>query len=95
MPLVIWDGRNPVSSTSDSIVLNADLAPTVASLAGVTFPIDLDGKDLAPILQIPSTEVRGDFLIHHWMSGHRLYSVPISAGLKSMTNLRRLVEKTL
>jgi hypothetical protein len=76
LPLVIWDGRNPVSSTSDSIVLNADLAPTVASLAGVTFPIDLDGKDLAPILQIPSTEVRGDFLIHHWMSGQRSnYSV--------------------
>ncbi|MBC7966396.1 MAG: sulfatase-like hydrolase/transferase, partial [Fuerstia sp.] len=66
LPLIVWDGRNPSAAVSDSLVLNADLSPTIAQLAGAAFPTNLDGKSLVPLLQSPSASVRSDFLIHHF-----------------------------
>jgi arylsulfatase A-like enzyme len=46
------------------LVLNIDLAPTIASLAGVSAN-DPDGRSLAPLLADRSVQWRHDFLVEH------------------------------
>ncbi len=46
----------------DHIVLNIDIAPTIAELAGVAAP-PMDGRSLLPILDDPSTPWRSSFLL--------------------------------
>eukprot|EP01059_Diplonema_ambulator_P015734 TRINITY_DN2691_c0_g1_i1.p1 TRINITY_DN2691_c0_g1~~TRINITY_DN2691_c0_g1_i1.p1 ORF type:complete len:508 (+),score=182.61 TRINITY_DN2691_c0_g1_i1:44-1525(+) len=43
---------------SNSFVESVDLYPTVASLAGLEVPSELDGVDLSPIVYDPSTELK-------------------------------------
>jgi arylsulfatase A-like enzyme len=38
------------SSTVEQPVATVDLAPTLAALAGIPFPDDLDGTDLTPLM---------------------------------------------
>ena len=53
VPLVIRSPSGTVNAKSEQIVLNNDLAPTIADLAGVTAPYDMDGASLVPILGDP------------------------------------------
>jgi N-acetylglucosamine-6-sulfatase len=48
-----------------NMVLNIDVAPTIAEVAGVTPPTPVDGKSLVPALRDPSPPVRRQFLIEH------------------------------
>jgi arylsulfatase A-like enzyme len=50
----------------DRFVLNVDLAPTFAALAGVTPGLPQDGRDLGPILDDTATSWRTDVLGEHW-----------------------------
>jgi N-acetylglucosamine-6-sulfatase len=82
VPLVIRDDRLPTSvSTDDHLVLNVDLAPTIAELASVPHP-ETDGQSLVPLLRDPSAPWRSDFLIEH-MEGAN--AVPSYCGVRTET----------
>ncbi len=55
--------RYPLPGTRDQMVLNHDLAPTLAELAGAPIPPDLDGVSLVPLLDSASAPWRDEFLI--------------------------------
>lgn len=59
---------DPVTAASprndDSLVLNIDLAPTFAQLAGAELP-GMEGQNLLPLMEDRGTEWRTDFLIEH------------------------------
>jgi N-acetylglucosamine-6-sulfatase len=55
-----------VARTDTNLVANIDLAPTLAAWAGVTPPVNVNGKDLLPLLQNPATAWRTELLIEHF-----------------------------
>jgi arylsulfatase A-like enzyme len=58
----------PVGESCSSLVLNNDLAPTFANLAGVIAPDFVDGRSLKPLLTSDLTQPqnwRSQFLIQH------------------------------
>jgi arylsulfatase A-like enzyme len=68
IPLVIrWPGiTNGVSS--DALVSNLDLVPTVLDLAGAKLPEYIDGRSLTPLLKGMNTDWREDLMAQHY--GH-------------------------
>jgi arylsulfatase A-like enzyme len=52
--------------TSTSPVLNIDIAPTIADLAGVPVPVSVDGQSIRPVVEGASGWVRNDFLLEQW-----------------------------
>jgi arylsulfatase A-like enzyme len=50
VPLIVWGPRVRGGQTIEDLALNSDLAPTIAELAGVTPPVFVDGRSLAPLL---------------------------------------------
>ncbi|MDH3463709.1 MAG: sulfatase [Acidimicrobiia bacterium] len=54
----------------DALVLNNDLAPTIAELAGASPGLIADGRSLVPLLNSEATTGwRDKFLVEHWNSG--------------------------
>ncbi|WGK65246.1 sulfatase-like hydrolase/transferase [Croceiramulus getboli] len=79
VPLMIFDGRNPLSQrkTRKDIALNIDLAPTLLKLAGITSPKEMQGYALMPQPESP----RDYFLYEHlWQSTPR-YFIPSTEGI--------------
>lgn len=72
IPAVIrYDPLTRRARTDDHLVLNIDLAPTFADLAGVPAP-GVEGKSLLPVLETPSAPLnqwREDFLVEHLRAG--------------------------
>jgi N-acetylglucosamine-6-sulfatase len=75
-----WDIRVPLFvrgpgvawQTRDEMVLNIDVAPTIAALAGATTPPSVDGRSFAPLLAGQSISWRWRFLIEsHFNSNNR------------------------
>jgi N-acetylglucosamine-6-sulfatase len=65
VPMVIrYDAMGTTKRTNSNLVLNIDLAPTFAALAGVKAP-NADGRSLVPLLDGTSSSWRTDFLIEH------------------------------
>lgn len=68
VPLIIHYPRIITQARQiDAPVLNVDLAPTIAALAGVVVPVPIDGRSIAPWLvgsSVPSW--REDFLLEYW-----------------------------
>jgi arylsulfatase A-like enzyme len=65
VPFVVrYDGLLDEPRTNDRLVLNIDLAPTFAGLAGVDAP-DVEGRSLVPLLERSPVEWREEFLIEH------------------------------
>jgi arylsulfatase A-like enzyme len=54
------------SRQNDQMVLNIDLAPTIADFAGVNIPSKVDGLSLMPLLINPTADWRDQILIEHW-----------------------------
>lgn len=50
----------------DAPVLNIDIAPTIAALAGVVVPAPIDGASFAPWLLGSPPEWRDSFLLEYW-----------------------------
>ncbi len=68
VPLLIRSPGQAQGVTASQVVLNNDLAPTLAALGGATIPYDPDGASLVPILQDPSFGAwhRRTFLVEYW-----------------------------
>lgn len=69
VPLVI---RYPMliaaGQTNSKLVLNIDLAPTIAALAGVNVPTNVNGRSLLPLFTSPANSWRDAVLIEHRMT---------------------------
>lgn len=65
VPLWIWDGRDPVGQTTDSLATMPDLTGTVLDFAAANPSEPINGQSLLPVLEDISAEVRQDFLIQH------------------------------
>jgi arylsulfatase A-like enzyme len=61
------DGRGP--RTVDAPVLNNDLAPTIAELAGAAPGLTMDGTSFVPLLASDVPDWRKRFLVEHWDTG--------------------------
>jgi N-acetylglucosamine-6-sulfatase len=57
-----------VPSTNRSLVLNLDLAPTMAAVGGVSSP-GSEGTSFLPLIGTDPLSWRTDFLVESWMSG--------------------------
>jgi arylsulfatase A-like enzyme len=67
VPLIVFDGRTALAGSNEELVLNIDVAPTLAELAGVPLPRPVDGVSLVETLYTPGGRVRDDFLLEqHW-----------------------------
>ena len=66
---LIFSGPGVRTGTTDLIGSNIDLAPTIAELAGVTPPADVDGRSLLPLFSGQPTSWRNDLLIEHLKEG--------------------------
>src|SRR5205823_3317791 len=54
------------AGNATSPVLNIDVAPTIADLAGVSVPVAVDGQSIRPALGGASDWLRDDFLLEQW-----------------------------
>jgi N-acetylglucosamine-6-sulfatase len=66
VPLIVRGPGVPENQTLDHLVLNNDLAPTFADLAGAEIPPFVDGRSLAPLLSDnppPARDWRQAFLV--------------------------------
>ena len=68
VPMIVRYPRFAAAAMSQSTVLNIDLAPTVAALAGVTPPSAVDGRSYAGSItgQPSADEGHDDFLLERW-----------------------------
>lgn len=69
VPLIIRTPGNTVPRTIDRLVVNTDLAPTIAHLAQATPAHAVDGRSLIPLLQNPAAAWRGVALFEHIAEG--------------------------
>ena len=82
VPFVVrYDDAGIDPRTDQHLVLNIDIAPTVAGAAGVVHP-PTDGMSLEPVLEDPAAPWRTDFLIEH-MEGFN--PVPTYCGVRTQT----------
>ena len=71
MPLLVRGPGVPRGASRSKMVLNNDLAPTFADLAGVTQPSFVDGRSLGPLLSAsPPASWRSTFLVEHRRSAY-------------------------
>ena len=67
VPLSVRGPGIPASEVREQLVINNDLAPTIAELAGVNIPSFVDGKSFAPLLSSsPPSSWRTAFLEEAW-----------------------------
>lgn len=82
IPFIIRYPRLITSARSEpALVLNIDIPPTLARLAGVEPPVSVDGLSLKPLLRQEVASVRDDFLLEWW----NLAGAP---GLTTYTGIR-------
>lgn len=69
VPLVVrYDPMTSGTTDNNNLVVNVDLAPTIAELTGTTMP-GADGASLVPLLTGQPVEWRTHFPIEHWAVG--------------------------
>ncbi len=65
-PLIIHDPRHLSSGKhrrSAALTANIDIAPTILNLAGLPVPQNMDGRNLIPVFNKPSVQVRESLLL--------------------------------
>ena len=65
VPLIIVDPREAKGIQSDALVLTVDLAPTMLSMAGVSVPDIMQGRNLQKLLVEPNANWRDEVLIEN------------------------------
>jgi arylsulfatase A-like enzyme len=82
VPMVVrYDPLEVTARSDDHLVLNIDIAPTIAAAAGAPHPAT-EGTSLLPLLANPDAPWRTDFLIEH-MEGSN--PVPTYCGVRTET----------
>jgi arylsulfatase A-like enzyme len=77
MPLMVRGPGVPAGAVRSQLVLNNDLAPTIASLAGALVPAFVDGRSFAPLLTAaPPATWRTAFLEEGWLEGGTTVRAP-------------------
>ena len=73
IPLAVyWPGVTERPRTSDALVSNMDIVPTVLEMAGAEVPADMDGRSILPLLrQDRPGDWREDLMAQHF--GHKNY----------------------
>jgi N-acetylglucosamine-6-sulfatase len=86
VPLVVRGPGVPPGERTEP-VLNIDLAPTLAELAGTPAAAGVDGRSLVPLLhgRTPPGRWRTDFLVEHWTADEG--GIPPYAALRSDDSL--------
>jgi arylsulfatase A-like enzyme len=82
VPLAIA-GPGVRHGTTDQLVANIDVAPTMYELAGARVPPDVDGQSLGPLLRGDQTPWRNDFLIEYHGTYSRLVQLHTLADVRS------------
>ncbi len=73
VPLVmVYPGEITPGTTSDAVVANIDLAPTIADLSGVPIPASVEGVSLRPLFRKGARLERREILLEWWGGGHPL-----------------------
>jgi len=68
VPLLVRGPGVPAGAKVDAIVLNIDVAPTIADLAGARAADFVDGRSFVPFLRGARPKAwRKDFLVEHWV----------------------------
>jgi len=63
IPMAVrWPGRIAPGRTSQRLVGNLDVAPTILDAAGLDFPNPIDGASVLPICMNPSSQWRDDLM---------------------------------
>lgn len=76
MPLVMRGPGIPPGRTTGAQVLNTDLAPTFAALAGVTPASSVDGRSLEPLFAADPAAWRDASLVEHRATINYRYEIP-------------------
>ncbi len=86
VPLVIAAPWSSLPQTRNEMVLNNDLAPTIADLADASIPVsfDVDGRSLVPLLnaQPQADWQRKRFLVEHWETKKSNLGMPTYYGIR-------------
>src|SRR5688572_21464501 len=84
VPLYIRHPSMTSGSSTLELVLNHDLAPTVAELAAVTPGLVVDGRSLVPLLEgVPPGSWRTLFLIEGYRDSRDAFTIPTFNALRS------------
>ncbi len=75
VPLLLRPTGGGVARTLSQLVINNDLAPTLAAAAGVVPGLTVDGRPLQPLLDGSATSWRKRFLVEHPATGEN-FPVP-------------------
>ena len=71
VPLVMsWPRRFPHAVVSDSMASSVDLAPTLATVAGIEWPSPLPGKDFSLLFDRPRETVRAEVFAEYYGKQH-------------------------
>jgi len=70
VPLIVRGPGVPAGRTSDALIGNIDLAPTLAQLANEAGPAFVDGRSFASVLHDPTADPhpRHAYLLEHWQA---------------------------
>jgi len=63
VPLIVAGPRSFGHISTDALVTNVDIAPTILSYAGVGIPVTMQGKDLRELMVNPQAEWRSEIFI--------------------------------
>ena len=88
VPLMVRGPGVPAGAVRQQLVLNNDLAPTIASLAGVPTPSFVDGRSFAPLLtSAPPSSWRQAFLEEGWFWDGTKVPTPTHKGVRTQGHM--------
>jgi arylsulfatase A-like enzyme len=86
VPLIIRDPRLPKSQRGrrcEAMALSIDLAPTMLSLAGVSIPAAMEGRDLGPLVRGDDVAWRDDWYYEHTYANPPVHRIPKTEGVRT------------